>query len=346
MNRTTGQNESSKSPTRNPNPNLEAQETTIQTGTAGWSYPHWNGLVYPARHPKLEGSNPVRPDFHPLELISRHMDLVEINSTFYQPLKPEVAKLWAKKVSANPRFRFTAKLHQQFTHRRILDAGQVDEFERGLIALQQTGRLGAVLMQFPWTFRFTEENRDFLIRLRRAFHRFPLVAEMRHDSWLAEEALGTFLDYKIGFCNIDQPEYMRAMPATALLTSGIGYVRLHGRNPANTLGAFRADASRKRQHDYLYNREELAEWSRRIRQIDRFADRTFVVFNNDAAGKSFVNALQMGRQLGGENHTAPVSLLHRYPEELEHFSPAERLRRSRQPGDPARNGQQWLFRAA
>ena len=57
-------------------------------------------------------------------------------------------------------------------------------------------------MQFPWSFRFTSENRAFLIDLRRTFHEFPLVAELRHASWLADEAKGTLIDYKIGFCNI------------------------------------------------------------------------------------------------------------------------------------------------
>ncbi len=98
-------------------------------------------------------------------------------------------------------------------------------------------------MQFPWSFRFTAENKDFFIRLRRAFHEFPLVAEMRHSSWMAEEAVGVFLDYRVGFCNIDQPEYTRAMPPTAYLTSGVGYVRLHGRNPQNSIGAYSRESN-------------------------------------------------------------------------------------------------------
>ena len=82
--------------------------TSPHIGTAGWSYPHWNGLVYP----KVYGSG-----FHPLEFLSRRFDTVEINSSFYQHLKPEVVRLWMKKVEANPPFQFTAKLHQRFIHR-------------------------------------------------------------------------------------------------------------------------------------------------------------------------------------------------------------------------------------
>src|SRR5580692_12374405 len=228
-------------------------------GTAGWSYPHWNGLVYP----KTYGSG-----FHALEFLSRRFDSVEINSSFYQHLKPEVVRLWMKKVEANPRFQFTAKLHQTFTHSRVLDEGEISSFAVGLRPLLRAKKLGALLMQFPWSFRFTAENKDFFIRLRRAFHEFPLVAEMRHSSWMAEEAVGVFLDYRVGFCNIDQPEYTRAMPPTSYLTSAVGYVRLHGRNPQNSLGSFRnSGGQRVQQHDYLYSEAELAEWAKRIEHV-------------------------------------------------------------------------------
>jgi len=282
-------------------------------GTAGWSYPHWNGVVYPKTYP---------PGFHPLEFLAERFSVVEINSSFYQPLKPEVVKLWMKKVQANPDFQFTAKLNQRFTHSRDLNENEVAKFKEGLWPLLRGRKLGAVLMQFPWAFRFTPENREFLIRLRRAFHEFPLVAEMRHSSWLAEDAIGAFLDYRIGFCNIDQPEYTSAMPPTASLTNGIGYVRLHGRNPRNSLGAFdRQSPARLRQHDYLYSETELQEWNQRIERISRYADSTFVIFNNDAGGKSVVNALQMQTINSGHSAAAPKELRRRFPMELERFGP-------------------------
>ena len=295
--------------------------SSLYIGTAGWSYPHWNGVVYPKQQ---------YPGNHPLELVSKHLDVVEINSSFYQFLKPELAKLWMKKVSSRPEFLFTAKLHQRFTHARVLEDAEIAAFKEGLLPLLNAKRLGAVLMQFPWSFRFTAENQDFFIRLRRAFHEFPLAAEMRHSSWMAEEAIGTFLDYRVGFCNIDQPEYTRAMPPTALLTSGVGYVRLHGRNPANALGAYGRGANgeaaqygtRMRQHDYLYSETELAAWAKRIQQVQRFAERTFVVFNNDAGGKSFVNALQLRAEMTGVRGSAPRELRRKYPVELAPFDPA------------------------
>ena len=166
----------------------------------------------------------------------------------------------------------------------------------------------------------------------------PLVAEMRHSSWMAEEALGLFLDYRIGFCNIDQPEYTKAMPATSFLTSPIGYVRLHGRNPGNSLGAFQPDAQRQQQHNYLYGKEELADWKKRIEKLQRNAETTYVVFNNDALGKSMVNALQLQQSFDASRRLAPYPLLCRYRVELEPFTASQRTADQQQ--------QPYLFEAA
>ena len=162
-------------------------------GVAGWSYPQWEGLVYPRVR---------RGAAHALEHLSSQVDAVEINNSFYRPIRPEYARLWLKVVESNPRFLFSAKLQQNFTHGREINTADAAVFSEGLRPIHKAGRLGALLMQFPWSFRFTSENRAFLIDLRRTFHEFPLVAELRHASWLADEAKGTLIDYKIGFCNI------------------------------------------------------------------------------------------------------------------------------------------------
>jgi len=275
--------------------------TAPRIGTAGWSYQHWNGVVYPKTYP---------PGFHPLEFLARRLNAVEINSSFYQPLKPEVVKLWLRKVEANSNFQFTAKLHQQFTHGRVLEEPEVARFKEGLRPLLQARKLGAVLMQFPWAFRFTAENREFLIRLRRAFHEFPLVAEMRHSSWLTEEAVGTFLDYHIGFCNIDQPQLGRSLAPTEHVTSSVGYVRLHGRNYEQW---FDSD-NRDDRYNYLYKMAELEKWKDKIRSISQRAESTYVIANNHFQAKAAVNALELRHLLDGRRVRAPSSLVSHYPQ--------------------------------
>ena len=283
---------------------------TLYCGPSGWSYPHWNGIVYPKL--KQRGA-------HALEDIATYFDAVEINTTFYQAIRPEIARLWLRKVSDNPRFLFTAKLGRRFTHERLLNASEIGQFKDGLWPLLRARRLGCVLMQFPWTFRYTEENREHLIAVRRAFHEFPLVAEMRHASWMHEEALGTLIDHHIGFANIDQAAYTKAMPPTSLLTSSIGYVRLHGRNPQDWQREFGRATEPVAAHDYLYSREELLEWKTRIQEIRQHSAVTFVFANNDVGGKAVVNALQLAQMLGDDRQAAPADLIARYPEELEDF---------------------------
>ncbi len=236
-----------------------------------------------------------------LEQMAERFDVAEIGLSFREMPKPELTTLWARRTSHNPAFQFTAKLHSQFTHDRVLEATAVREFKQGLRPLANAGKLGCVLMQFPWSFKFNADNRAYLIQLRRTFPEFPLVAEMRHESWSVEEALGSLIDYKLGFCNIDQPEYKRAMPPTSYLTSGIGYVRLHGRNCFRWFSG--KEAHKTARYDYLYSEEELAEWKTRIERIAGYSRKTFVVFNNDEGPKSLANAAQLQAMLRGE----PVS---------------------------------------
>ena len=283
---------------------------TLYCGPSGWSYPHWNGIVYPKLKPR---------GFHALEDLSTYFDAIEINTSFYQSLQPEFASLWVKKVAHNPKFLFTVKLGRRFTHERSLAPAEIARFKEGLWPLHRPRKLGCVLMQFPWSFRYTEENRAFVIALRRAFHEFPLVAEMRHASWLHEEALGTLIDYRIGFANIDQAPYTKGMPPASVLTSRIGYVRLHGRNPQHWEREFGRPARAIAAHDYLYSPPELQEWKQRIENIQQHAATTFVFANNDAGGKSVVNALQLAQMLGDDRRLAPAQLIEQFPEELADF---------------------------
>ena len=285
--------------------------TNLAIGPAGWVHPSWDTHFYPS--PKPRG-------FHPLSYISKFFNTVEINSSFHQALKPEVAQVWVSLVSHRPDFQFTAKLGRAFTHEKKLDKAEVALFRNGLAPIQSAGRLGALVMQFPWSFRFTEENRQHVIELRKAFHGYPLVAEFPHESWMLPEAIGTLIDYRIGFSNIDQPAYGRAMPPTAILTNGIGYVRLNGRNYEDWFQP-------TRRYDYLYQQPELNEWADRIEHIGQHAKQVFVVFNNEANAKSLVNAFQM-QALLGEASIVPKDLLRRYPAALEGFRSSQPMQRS------------------
>jgi uncharacterized protein YecE (DUF72 family) len=286
----------------------------IRIGTVGWSYADWDGVFYP---PGMQ-----RRKQHALELLAQCFDVVEINTSSYEHIKPELAKLWARKVMVNPRFVFTAKLHRSFTHSPIAvmeptSAATIkpnDEDERlareGLDALAATGKLGALLIQFPVSFKNTSLNREYLESLLRQFIEFPRVVEVRHESWNNLETLSYFTERNVSFCNIDQPLIGRSLPTTEHVTSPVGYVRLHGRNYDQWFTAEKGED----RYNYLYRGAELAGWKEKIERIAQQAEVTYVVANNHFEAKAGVNALQLKHMLSGQQVKATETLLQHYPE--------------------------------
>ena len=287
----------------------------IRVGTAGWSYKDWEGIFYP---PGMS-----RRKQHPLALVARCFDVVEINTSFYGHIKPELAKLWSRIVSdVNPNFMFTAKLHRSFTHSPMATMEPTsavsihpnDEDERlarqGLEAMAETGKFGALLIQFPVSFKNTGLNREYLETLLRQFIEYPRAVEVRHSTWNNPETITYFSERNVSFVNIDQPQIGRSLEPTSHVTSALGYVRLHGRNYEEW---FEAETCADR-YNYLYKPSELAGWKERVENIGQQAKTTFVVANNHFEAKAGVNALQLKHMLTGRRVIAPESLLEHYPQ--------------------------------
>jgi uncharacterized protein YecE (DUF72 family) len=287
----------------------------VRIGTAGWSYKDWDGIFYP--------SGMQRRKQHPLEYLARFFDTTEINTSFYGPLKPELAKLWCRKVEAvNKNFLFTAKLYRAFTHSpmslmeptsaasiRPTDEDEIRTRE-GLDAIANEGRLGALLIQFPVSFKNTSLNREYLERLLRQFIEYPRVVEVRHSSWNDAATLASFTQENVGFCNIDQPVIGRSLAPTEHVTGTIGYVRLHGRNYEQW---FDSD-NRNDRYNYLYGAQELAGWKERIQNVAERAQTTYVIANNHFESKAGVNALELKAMISGKRVMAPPTLIQKYPE--------------------------------
>jgi uncharacterized protein YecE (DUF72 family) len=285
----------------------------ILVGTAGWSYKDWEGVVYP---PGLKRKQ------HPVEYLARFIDCIEINSSFYGHMRPEVAKLWCRKAAAvNPAFRFTAKLYKAFTHSPIavveptsaetIRATEQDESDakQGLDVLQEAGKLGALLVQFPVSFKNTNENRDWVEEVIGKFREYPLVVEVRHASWNNQGILRYFAEKGVAFCNIDQPKLGQSLRPTEHVTATVGYVRLHGRNYREW---FESD-NRDDRYNYFYTKDELEGWKERITRIAEKAEKTYAVANNHFRGQAAVNAIQLKRLLG-QPARAPEVLAREYPE--------------------------------
>lgn len=249
--------------------------------------------------------------FHEPAYLAQYFDTIEINVSFYRPIPPVTAQKWVDWIAFNPRFRYTAKLWRGFTHEQSATAADEAEVKSGLNVLQDAGRLGALLLQFPWSFRNTAESRAYVAQLCTRFRDFSLILEVRHASW-SEPGILDFLDeMQVGLCNIDQPLFHRSLKPAAIATSPVGYIRLHGRNYKSW---FTENKYVGERYDYLYNIEELAPWVDRIHAVEDQAQDAYVVTNNHYLGKAVVNATEISSILRGEPVPAPAQLIEHYPE--------------------------------
>ena len=275
----------------------------VRIGPAGWSYSDWHGVVYPP-HPGR--------GFHEAEFLSRYFDTIEINTSFYQPLRPDFAAQWAERVAANPRFQFTTKLWQRFTHENGGSAEDERMVREGFAPLASAGKLAAVLLQFPFSFHNTEENRKRLDELIERFGDYSLVVEVRHSTWNEEEFFAKLRSRDVGFCNIDQPVIGHSMKPTGRATGAIGYIRLHGRR-YDTWFSDDPEQPREERYNYLYSEAELDPWASRIKRVAQHSRSTYVITNNHYLGKGAVNALQLIHMLSGEKVRVPETLREHYP---------------------------------
>jgi uncharacterized protein YecE (DUF72 family) len=288
----------------------------ILVGTAGFSYPDWRGTVYP---PDLK-----KRKLHELEYLARYYDLVEINNSFYRHLEPKYAQRWCDYVAHNRAFQFTIKLNRVFTHapdaqrnptsveNLTYASSDVDQTHASLTPFVEAERLGAVLAQFPISFKHTEGNWDYLIDLVKVFRQYPIAVEFRDKSWLEPSAISRLSEEKVAFCNIDQPKLGTGMSGTDLVTAPLGYLRLHGRNYKNWF----QDKGRDARYDYLYTKDEIKKVTETATSMDSRAGKTFVVTNNHYKGQAAANATEIKSLLAGRKVSAPEELLKTYQTEL------------------------------
>ncbi len=277
-------------------------KSVIRIGPAGWSYDDWQGIVYP---------KPMPRGFDPLAYLAGYFDTIEINSSFYRPPQARAAQTWVRRVARNPDFKFTAKLYRQFTHESSGGTpGDERIFREGIGPLIDAGLLGALLLQFPWSFKCEPESQSYLLGLLDRFADLPRVVEVRHSSWDREEIRNQLSEIGVGFCNIDQPLFARSLAPGVVVTSSVGYVRLHGRNYEEWFTDSPGGVDR---YNYLYSSAELDPWIDRIRRIASSAPEVYVITNNHFEGKAVVNALEIRSRLEQAPVRVPEQLPLRYP---------------------------------
>ncbi len=276
----------------------------ILVGPAGWSYDDWAGIVYPAKRPR---------GFHPAAYLAEFFDTIEINTSFYQPLRPMVCWQWLEHVGGNRRFLFTAKLWQRFTHESGATAADENAVRPGYDLLMDAGKLGVLLLQFPFSFHCTKETQAYLKKLLERFSSYPLAVEVRHATWNQKRFFEFLGERGVAFCNIDQPVIGKSLKPSERATAAVGYVRLHGRR-YDTWFSDDPLLPPEERYNYLYTPEELEPWAERIRHVAGRAGATFVITNNHFQGKAIVNALQLVSLLNGIKVKVPEPLRAYYPQ--------------------------------
>jgi len=333
----------------------------LRIGTSGWNYPAgkgtWNGIFYPPSRGRTKG-------FDELSYYAEHFDTVEVNSTFYGQPRPEVSRAWSERTPDG--FEFSVKLYQKFTHpemfkqrlsrglskadarlafeepgeRKLLDAvarpnqADLDEFRAGIEPLAAAGKLGALLAQFPASFKDTPASRDALVQLLRAFSGYRVAVELRHNSWSdrIRETLALLNELGSAWVQIDEPKFRFSIRQNYLPNvESFYYMRLHGRNVAKW---WQHDKSEDR-YDYLYTADELQEFSDTADAARTLVKKLYLYTNNHFSAKSVANAAMIKKQLGEPiAGTYSDAFLARYPE-LADVSPSGTFAESRLPAESA-----------
>jgi uncharacterized protein YecE (DUF72 family) len=270
----------------------------VYIGIAGFSYPDWKGIVY------------TQPGIDQLEYVSRFIDCLEINSTFYRPPSEKTTKSWLEKTAKRPQFFFTAKLHKDFTHEGKVDAEMVKQFHTGFGPLLETNKLKHLLVQFRYDFDDCKDNRRLLSQIVKNFSdAFDLAVEVRHKSWQQEDALKFMEGLGVSVCNLDYPTTYNSFDMQHCTVGKTGYFRLHGRNEEKWF----SKAGRDETYDYYYNSDELDQIKQRIDKLANAFETLTIIANNHYRGAELANALELKALLSGQKQLVPEGLLKAYP---------------------------------
>jgi uncharacterized protein YecE (DUF72 family) len=268
-------------------------QARLYIGTSGWSYPKgegtWTGYFYP------------KGKINELEYYSQFFNTVEINSSFYRPPNPGYVYNWVRRVPKD--FLFTVKLWQKFTHPKMykeatgedatVSQEDVDLFKQSIDPLLQYGKLGALLAQFPPSFRNDTFERQILNAVIKTFGHYRLAVELRHRSWSDDENIAQLLrGNNVSWVQIDEPKFKSSIAQELPLTSDMAYFRFHGRN-AETWWTGDSET----RYKYLYLTEEIEELTNRVKTAASQTKLLFALFNNHWRGYAPRNATDMMRSL-------------------------------------------------
>jgi uncharacterized protein YecE (DUF72 family) len=258
----------------------------VYTGTSGYSYRDWSGIFYPEELKSAEY----------LQFYSSQFNFVELNFSYYtQPLASNIEKI-ADKVS--PDFTFAIKGHQSFTHKADLNPdSNVKLFTEGIKPLVERGMLAAILLQFPYSFHYTNDSRLQLARICDLLGDYPVCVEFRNTEWMKKSVYDELKNRNISLVLTDMPAlaglpHYFSLDEPAPVCGDLLYLRFHGRNSKNWWTGDNAS-----RYDYLYSEAELDPWVEVIKKLIGKVKKTLIAFNNHLKGQAVRNAKEIKKML-------------------------------------------------
>lgn len=256
----------------------------VYVGTCGYSYDDWKGAFYPERIRQTEM----------LPYYATHFTAVEIDATYYRVLPPKTFASMAGRTP--PNFRFAVKVPGSVTHAAGSTEVHPDAaaWREGIEPLVAAGKFACALLQFPHGFKPGARSEEYLRALGDALAGIPLVVEFRNREWQRDEAIRLMRELRMGWTNVDEPQFRSLMRPGAEVTSPIAYVRFHGRNYERWWSGDNAT-----RYEYLYTPEELAPWVERITDLAAHPEvrEVYAYFNNHRRGNAARNAEQLEAML-------------------------------------------------
>ncbi len=239
----------------------------IHIGTSGWSYAHWEGVIYPQGLPPRER----------LAYYLGHFATAELNASYYRWPGERTFAGWRRRLP--PGFRLSVKAPGLLTHRRRLYGPEawVERMARGMGLLGE--RAGVLLVQLPPTLPYDHARLDYF--LGRLPPGLRVACEFRHPSWHNEAVYGLLERHGAAYCVMSGA----GLPCVLRATAPFVYVRLHGPS-----------------HDWLYagsySDDDMRWWAGRVREWAGQGREVWAYFNNDGEGNAVRNALALRHLVG------------------------------------------------
>jgi uncharacterized protein YecE (DUF72 family) len=285
----------------------------ILVGTASWTD---RTLLDSGWYPQTADTPEKR-----LAYYARKFPLVEVDATYYSPPAEATARLWAERTPAGFTFNIKAfslltghptrvsaiykDLRPETDKKNVypddLPAQSYEEvwtrFLSALDPLVETGKLGALLFQFPPWFTIKRANKQYLLEVAKRCAPLRPAFEFRHASWFdgdnADETLSFLREHNLPYVCVDMPQGHRSsLPPVLAATADLAVVRFHGHSDKWTS----KDIHEK--FGYHYSKRELADWAPKLRELADEAGQTHVLMNNCYRDYAQTNAATLAGLLG------------------------------------------------